>query len=158
MVKLAEDGLISLDDPISKYLPDFPYADGAITIRQLLNHTSGMYMMTEAPDGPFRTSFSQIYHEKWWTIDEIFTTLGGEPYHVPGEGYCYTQAGYQIATLIVEEVTGSTIAEQIQTRLLDPLNIDGMYLDFPNPVSGDRELAHPWFDLCWSGRYLYPTG
>jgi len=153
MVKLAEDGLITLDDPISKYLPDFPYADGAITIRQLLNHTSGLYMMTEAPDGPFRTPFAQIDHEKWWTIEEIFTTLGGEPYHAPGEGYCYTQAGYQIATLIVEKVTGSTIAEQIQTRLLDPLAIDGMYLDFPNSVSGNHEIAHPWFDLDYDGEY-----
>jgi CubicO group peptidase (beta-lactamase class C family) len=39
MVKLAEDGLISLDDPMRTYLPDFPYAGGSITIRQLLNHT-----------------------------------------------------------------------------------------------------------------------
>jgi len=153
MVKLAEDGLISLDDPLSKYLPDFPYADGSITIRQLLNHTSGMYMMTDAPDGPFHTPFAQIDHEKWWTIDEIFTTLGGEPYHAPGEGYCYTQAGYQIATLIVEKVTGSTVAEQIQTRLLDPLNIDGMYLDFPKKISDSSEIAHPWFDLDHDGEY-----
>jgi D-alanyl-D-alanine carboxypeptidase len=153
IVKLAEDGLISLDDPISKHLPDFPYADGTITIRQLLNHTSGLYMMTESPDGPFRKPFAQIDHEKWWTIDEIFTTLGGEPYHAPGEGYCYTQAGYQIATLIVEKVTGSTVAEQIQTRLLDPLDIDGMYIDFPKPVSGNREIAHPWFDLDYDREY-----
>ena len=153
MVELAEDGLISLDDHISKYLPDFPYADGDITIRQLLNHTSGLYMMTEASEGPFHKPFAQIDHQKWWTIDEIFTTLGGEPYHTPGDGFCYTQAGYQISTLIVDKVTGSTIAEQIQARLLDPLNIDGMYLDFPDPVSDDREIAHPWFDLDDDGEY-----
>jgi CubicO group peptidase (beta-lactamase class C family) len=153
MVKLAEDDLISLDDPISKYLPEFPYTDGAITIHQLLNHTSGLYMMTEAPGGPFHTPFAQIDHEKWWTIDEIFTTLGGEPYHAPGDGYCYTQAGYHIATLIAEKVTGSTVAEQIQRRLLHPLNIDGMYLDFPNPVSGNHEIAHPWFDFNYDGEY-----
>jgi CubicO group peptidase (beta-lactamase class C family) len=43
LVKLAEDGLISLDEPLSNYLPDFPYAAGAITIRQLLDHTSGLW-------------------------------------------------------------------------------------------------------------------
>jgi len=153
MVKLAEDGLIGLDDPISKYLPDFPYADGSITIRQLLNHTSGLYMMVNHPDGPFRQPFAEIDHEKWWSIDEIFTSLGGEPTYAPGEGYCYTQAGYQIATLIVEAVTGSTTAEQIQTRLLDPLNIDGMLLDFSRPVPGHVELAHPWVDIDFDGDY-----
>lgn len=153
MVKLAEDGLIALDDPISKYLPDFPYADGTITIRQLLNHTNGLYMVVNHPDGPFRQPYAEIDHEKWWTIDEIFTTLGGEPTHAPGEAYCYTQAGYQISTLIVEAVTGSTTAEQIQTRLLDPLNIDGMLLDFAKPVPEHVELAHPWVDIDYDGDY-----
>jgi CubicO group peptidase (beta-lactamase class C family) len=153
MVKLVEDGLISLDDPIREYLPDFPYADGAITIRQLLNHTSGLYMMVNSPDGPFRKPYAEIDHDKWWTIDEIFTILGGESYHAPGEGYCYTQAGYQISTLIVEEVTGSSMAEQIQTRLLDPLGIDGMNLDFSRPAPLSFEIAHPWFDLDNDGDY-----
>lgn len=153
MVKLAEDGLIGLDDPISKYLPDFPYADGSITIRQLLNHTSGLYMVVNHPEGPFRQPYAQIDHEKWWTIDEIFTTLGGESTHEPGEAYCYTQAGYQIATLIVEAVTGSTAAEQIQTRLLDPLNINDMLLDFSKPVPDQVELAHPWVDIDFDGNY-----
>ena len=153
VVKLAEEGLLSLDDPIRDYLPDFPYADGDITIRQLLNHTSGLYMMVNSPNGPFRTPFAQIDHQKWWTIAEIFTDLGGEPYHPPGQGYCYTQAGYQIATLIVEEVTGETTAEQIRTRLLDPLDIDGMVLDYTAPLPGGFEIAHPWLDLDYDGEY-----
>jgi CubicO group peptidase (beta-lactamase class C family) len=153
MVKLAEDGLLALDDPISKYLPDFPYADGAITIRQLLNHTSGLFMMLDSPNAPFRQPYDQIDHEKWWTIDEIFTTLGGEPSFTPGEGYCYTQAGYQIATLIVEQVTGSTVAEQIHERLLFPLGIDGMFLDFSKPVPKKFEIAHPWVDVDHDGDY-----
>lgn len=153
MVKLAEDGLIDLDDPIRKYLPDFPYVDGSITIRQLLNHTSGLYMVVNHPDGPFRQPYAEIDHEKWWTIDEIFSSLGGEPTHAPGEAYCYTQAGYQISTLIVEAVTGSTTAEQIQTRLLDPLNIDGVLLDFTKPVPEHIELAHPWVDIDFDGNY-----
>jgi len=147
MVKQAEQGLIALDDPIAKYLPDFPYADGEITIRQLLNHTSGLYMMVDSPGGPFREPFAQIEHSKWWSIDEIFTDLGGEPYHAPGTAYCYTQAGYQIATLIVEAVTGSTMAEQVQQQLLDPLDIDGMLLEYSEPLPQDFEIAHPSFDL-----------
>jgi D-alanyl-D-alanine carboxypeptidase len=43
-LKLAEQGILSLNDPISKWLPDYPHIDSEITIRQLLNHTSGIYM------------------------------------------------------------------------------------------------------------------
>ena len=43
-LKLAEEGMLSLDDPLSKWLPAYPYVDSNITIRQLLNHTSGIYM------------------------------------------------------------------------------------------------------------------
>jgi D-alanyl-D-alanine carboxypeptidase len=61
------------------------------------------------------------------------------------------QAGYQIATLIVEEVTGSTMAEQIQTRLLDPLGIKGMILDLSKPLPADVTIAHAWVDTDWDG-------
>jgi len=153
VVKLAEDGLLSLDDPIREYLPDFPYADGSITIRQLLNHTNGLYMMQKHPDSPFQTRYADIDHDKWWTIDEIFTKLGGDPYFAPGEGWCYTQAGYQIATLIVEQVTGTPVAEAVKNRLFDPLGIDGIHLDFSKPVPDRFEIAHPWFDIDYDGEY-----
>jgi D-alanyl-D-alanine carboxypeptidase len=153
MVKLAEEGLISLDDPIDTYLPDFPYADGAITIRQLLNHTSGLFMMVKHPDSPFRKPYAEIDRDRWWTIDEIFSELGGDPYFAPGEGWCYTQSGYQLATLIVEAVTSQTMAEVIQTHLLTPLDIEGMVLDFSKPVPEQVRVAHPWVDTDLDGHY-----
>jgi D-alanyl-D-alanine carboxypeptidase len=153
MVKLAEEDMLSLDDPISTYLPDFPYADGSITIRQLLNHTSGLSMMVKHPGSPFRKPYADIDHERWWTIDEVFNQLGGDPYFPPGEGWCYTQAGYQIATLIVEAVTGQTIPEVVQTYLMDPLNIKGMLLDFSKTIPDDANIAHPWLDINQDGLY-----
>jgi D-alanyl-D-alanine carboxypeptidase len=153
MVKLAEDGLVSLDDPIQEYLPDFPYTEGSITIRQLLNHTSGLYMMVRHPESPFQKPYSEIDHDRWWTIDQIFTELGGDPYFPPGEGWCYSQAGYQISTLIVESVTGETAAQAIQSRLLDPIGIDGMMLDYPNLPQDSALIAHPWVDIDGDGVY-----
>jgi len=44
VLQLAEEGILTLDDPMSRWLPAYPYVDGTITIRQLLNHTSGLYM------------------------------------------------------------------------------------------------------------------
>jgi D-alanyl-D-alanine carboxypeptidase len=153
MVKLAEEGLISLDDPIDTYLPDFPYADGAITIRQLLNHTSGLSMMIKHPDSPFNKPYAEIDHQRWWTIDEIFTELGGDPYFPPGEGWCYTQAGYQLAALVLERVTSQTVAQAVQEILLDPLGIVGMHLDFSEPAPDHTEIAHPWVDTDLDGQY-----
>lgn len=151
VLDLSEDGLLSLDDPVSTYLPPYPNVDGSITIRQLLNHTSGLYDLVPHPGGPFRVPYDSIDFDKWWSIDEIFTTLGGEPYFAPGAGYHYTQAGYQLASLIVEQVTGSTVAVEIQRRLLDPLGLDGMLLDFSQPVPDRFELAHPWIDTDGDG-------
>jgi len=151
VLDLCEDGLLSLDDPVSKYLRPYPNVDGSITIRQLLNHTSGLYDMVPHPGGPFRVPYNSIDFEKWWTIDEIFTTLGGKPYFAPGDGFHYTQAGYQLATLIVEKVTTSTVPVEIQKRLLDPLGIDGMLLDFSKPIPERFEIAHPWVDVDSDG-------
>ena len=151
MLDLAEEGLLSLDDPIDRYIDPPPGVDGSIPIRLLLNHTSGLANMVEHPGSPFRNPYNEIDFERWWTIDEIFTELGSEPYFPPGEGWHYSQAGYQIATLIVEEVTGSTMAEQIQSRLLDPLGIQGMVLDFSKPLPSDATIAHNWVDTEGDG-------
>lgn len=151
MLKLAEEGLISLDDPIDNYVDPPPGVDGSIAIRLLLNHTSGLANMVEHPDSPFRNPYDAIDFERWWSIEEIFAELGQEPYFAPGEGWHYSQAGYQIATLIVEKVTGSTMAEQIQSRLLDPLAIQGMILDFTKPLPGDVAIAHSWVDTDGDG-------
>lgn len=151
ILDLCEDDLICLDDPISKYLTDYPNVDGSITIRQLLNHTSGLYDMVSHPRGPFSKPFNEIKFEKCWTMREIFTELGGEPYFSPGEGFHYTQAGYQLASLIVQAVTHSTLAEQVQARFLGPLGIDGMMVDFTRPVPQYFEFAHPWVDVDYDG-------
>ncbi len=146
VLDLVDDGLLSLDDPISKYLPPFPNVDGRITIRQLLNHTSGLYMWVEHADSPINKPFYEIDFEKWWTVEEMFTKLGGEPYFAPGEGWHYTQAGFQLARMIVEKVTKSTAPVEIQKRLLDPPDIHGMLLDLREPVSPRYRIAHAWFD------------
>lgn len=151
MLDLCEEGLLSLDDPVSKYLSPYPNVDGSITIRQLLNHTSGLYDMVPHPGGPFRVPYDSIDFEKWWTIDEIFTRLGGKPYFAPGKGFHYTQAGFQLASLIVEKVTHSTVPAEVQKRLLDSLGLDGMLLDHSKPVPERFEIAHHWVDVDSDG-------
>jgi D-alanyl-D-alanine carboxypeptidase len=149
-LKLVEEGALSLEDPIGKYL-DIPWAnvDENITIRQCLDHTSGLYMLIEHP--MFGGPYESIDFDRWWTVDEIFTTLSDTPYFPPGGGWHYTQAGYILGTLIVEEVAGSTTPAEIQRRLLDPLGIDGMLLDLGEPIPSRFEIAHNWVDTNGDG-------
>jgi D-alanyl-D-alanine carboxypeptidase len=151
VLDLVDEGLLSLEDPISKYLPPYPNVDGAITIRQLLDHTSGLYMWVEHPDSPINTPFAEIDFDRWWTVEEMFTKLGGAPYFAPGEGWHYTQAGFQLARLIVEQVTDSAAPVEIQTRLLDPLDIHGMLLDMREPIPPRHRIAHAWYDTDGDG-------
>jgi D-alanyl-D-alanine carboxypeptidase len=127
--------------------------DGRITIRQLLNHTSGLYMPVEHPDSPFRKPYNSIEFDKWWTLEEIFDTLIEEPYFPPGGGWHYTQTGYYLGVLIIEHVTHSTVPRELQHRLLDPLNIDGMLLDLSRPVPPEYKVAHHWVDTDGNGLY-----
>lgn len=147
MLDLAEEGLIDLDHPLQDYIEPPPGVDGTIPIRMLLNHTSGLAMVTEHPDSPFRKRYELIDFERLWTIEELFTDLAGEPYFPPGEGWHYSQAGYQISTLIAEAVTGLSMAEAVQSRLLDPLEIHDMVLDMTQPLPEGVEMAHNWVDL-----------
>jgi D-alanyl-D-alanine carboxypeptidase len=152
VVDLAYDGLVSLDEPIDRYLDlsALPEVSPQIIVRQLLNHTSGLYDMVSHPGGPFRVQYDEIEFEKWWTTEEIFTELGGPPAFPPGEGWQYTQAGYQLAAMIVEDVTGNGVADEVQRRLLDPLDIDGMRINDTQPWTGGA-VAHHWLDTDRDG-------
>jgi len=94
VLKLKEEGLLSLDDPISKWLPDYPNINHTVTIRQLLNHTSGIYDFIEHPDSTWRRGFSNIDPIKIWTPEEVITTFMSEPYFSPGEGWHYSTTNY----------------------------------------------------------------
>ncbi|MFI6924376.1 serine hydrolase domain-containing protein [Nonomuraea spiralis] len=110
---LAADGKLDLDAPVTTWLPGvveeyFPDADTTrITPRRLLNHTSGL------PDA----------------IPGQETPPAGEP----GERFRYSKVNYNLAGMIVEAVTGSTLAEEIDRRVAGPLGLAGTYL----PAAGE---------------------
>jgi D-alanyl-D-alanine carboxypeptidase len=139
-LKLVEEGALSLDDSLSKWLPAFPNINGAITIRQLLNHTSGIYMFW---------SNQRIWDDlkkdrtKIWTPEEVLSYIK-EPYFPPGEGYRYSNTNYLLMAMIIEKVTASNLSTEFRERFWKPLAIKNAYLSIQEEIPENQ--AHVFGD------------
>lgn len=140
MLQLAEEGKLSLEDPIGKWLPSYPHVNPAITIRQMLNHTSGLFMFWENQalwDDLIR------YRTKHFTPEEVLGYLKEPPFR-PGEGYQYSNTGYLLAAMIITRVTGTTLAAEMRKRFWEPLDLRSARLPLEDPYP--ENLAHVWGD------------
>jgi len=151
VLKLIEEGLLSLNDPLHKWLPDYPNIDKNITIRQLLNHTSGIYDFVEHPDSPWRGGFHNLDTTRGWTTEEIITTFIGEPYFSPGDGWHYSTTNYLLLSMIIKSVTSLQVSIEIKNRLLKPLNLEHTIGGLAEPIPNDLIIAHPRYDADRDG-------
>jgi D-alanyl-D-alanine carboxypeptidase len=139
-LQLVEEGILSLDDPLSKWLPAYPHVDSTATLRQLLNHTSGIYMFW---------SNQRIWDDltkdesKIWTPEEVLSYIK-EPYFAPGEGYRYSNTNYLLLAMIIEKATGSKLSTQFRERFWRPLGITNAYLSIQEEIPDNR--AHVFGD------------
>lgn len=113
-------GLISLDEPVSTYLPDFnaPYA-GKVTIRQLLQNRSGIPHYVDIP-GWFDPEVKSRFTPE--SFLEQITSL--ELRFVPGEEYYYSNVDYYLIGLVLESATGKSYEALLQERVLEPLGLE----------------------------------
>lgn len=147
ILQLAEEGKLSLEDPLSKWLPDYPHIDNTAAIRQLLNHTSGIFDWVEHPKSPFRVPFSSIDHGTASSPDEVVRTLVSEPYFSPGAGYHYSTTNYCLLRIISEKATGSKVSIELERRFLKPVNLNHtVVLDSDKPIPDNFQIAHNWWD------------
>jgi D-alanyl-D-alanine carboxypeptidase len=133
-LRLAESGAISLDDPLSKYLPSYPNAAN-ITLRELMNHTSGIQDLFD----PSVYRAIQANPSATWTADQLLAKIG-RPYFKPGTDYHYSSTNYVILGQVIEKVTGQKLATLIRTKFLEPLGLSHTFLQSEEPISGT--LAH----------------
>jgi D-alanyl-D-alanine carboxypeptidase len=147
LLRLQEDGLVDLDAPISDYV-DTPVPNAAeISVRQLLNHTSGIANYLNYPN-----FFDIADGDRVWEPAELVqmgVDLG--PVFDPGQGWEYSNTNYIIAGMIAEAVTGQTFGQAVRATILDPAGLEETYFDGEEMVEG--ELAHgyiPGEDLTFS--------
>ena len=133
IMQLVDEGLVSLNDPVVRYVPDFPSAR-RFTIRQLLQHTSGLVSTDGVP--PF---------------DALqFAAVKGLQFR-PGTAFEYSSPGYFMLGLVIEQVTGMSYTDALHARLLDPLDLRATRMDEeidPQPYS-----THPFRGVPSTDRY-----
>lgn len=128
VLALAGEGELQLDDPVSDWLGDRPWFVGlprhdAITVRHLLNHTSGL------PDHVHTPAFARSWaahrdRDPPLPPDSLISYVLGRPaLFAPGEGWAYTDTGYILLGLVVEAASGAPLYDEVATRFLDPLGL-----------------------------------
>ena len=131
ILALADEGKLDLDTRVSKVLPKIRFT-GRATVRQLLNHTSGLsdFFLNGKID---QALFGDRGRE--WTTREAFRYVG-KPVFPAGKGWYYSNTNYALLGMVAEAVDGRPLAEQLRTRFLDPLGLDHTYLQVAEKARG----------------------
>lgn len=157
ILRLMEQGKLSLDDPVGKYLPAESLAplkrDGydldRITIRLMLQHRAGIY--DYAMDSNFMAAIYRNPTHRWTRAEQVDSAaVWGAPYGPPGSVYHYTDTGYILLGEIVERLTGQGLAKAFRTLLrYDALGLRDTWLETlePKPKSA-LDLAHQYMDTA----------
>lgn len=120
-LQLVAEGKLHLDDPIAAWAPGLPNAQ-TITLRQALQHTSGVYDFVERPE-------YGVDPKRAWTADELLALAAkGQPYNAPGAGWHYSNTNFVIATVAIEAATGQTLAHELRARIFEPLALAHTWL------------------------------
>jgi D-alanyl-D-alanine carboxypeptidase len=148
---LVKEGLLSLDDPLEKWFPPHPNIDGKITIRQLLNMTSGIDKFVDDSNSPFKIGYRNIRFEEMYTWEEIYKNHIGESNFKPGTKCEYSTTNYIILRHIIERASQSKQTALFEERLLKPYNLNHTLADFTRPIPESMQIAHGWLYVGGDG-------
>lgn len=120
VLALADDGKLSLDDPLGKFVPSFPEPGRSATLRQILSHTSGIRSMTSLGPRYWAQAGREIE-----PADLVGIFANEPPDFPPGTAYRYSNSGYVLLGLVVEKASGMPWGSFVTKRLLVPLGLSG---------------------------------
>ncbi|MCI0768289.1 serine hydrolase domain-containing protein [Bacillus sp. TL12] len=146
VLQLAGENRLNLDDSIEKWLPGViqgnGYDDKQITIRQLLNHTSGIAEYTRSKD------FNMMDTKKSYTAEGLVKMGISMPSDfAPGKSWSYSNTGYVLLGILIEKVTGNSYAEEIENRIIEPLELSDTFLPGNSSVIPGTKHARGYIQL-----------
>lgn len=119
ILRLAEQGKLSLDDPLSKFIPTYPAPGSTATVRQLLNHTGGMISYTDIPGWMVEAKTGRAY-----STDQLIAEFKDVPApSKPGENWAYNNSGYVLLGAILEKVSGKSWDLAVADLVTRPLGL-----------------------------------
>jgi CubicO group peptidase (beta-lactamase class C family) len=136
ILMLMEQGSLSPEDSITKFINDYPTKDHVITIHHLLTHTSGVKSYTEM--------------EKWrkiWrndlTVQEMMDVFKNEPMDfAPGEEWHYSNSGYFLLGVVIEKVSGMSYGEFVEKSFFEPLEMKNTYYGSRSRIIPNRAMGY----------------
>jgi D-alanyl-D-alanine carboxypeptidase len=152
VLQLVEAGKVRLEDTIPRFLTDCPEAWKPVTVRQLLNHTSGIPSYTSVPE--FAKTLRKDYSPR-----ELIGLVSDKPMDfVPGTRWSYNNTGYYLLGLLIEKVTGKSYGTHLNERIFSPLGmkatrVNDLRATIPNRAQGYEYTA----DGLRHGEYVSPT-
>jgi D-alanyl-D-alanine carboxypeptidase len=148
VLQLVGEGRLSLDEPVGRRLPGLLANGDTITVRQLLNHTSGLFNYTDDP-----TLLPGLAQNRVFTPRELVAIAETHPSTAPpGTKWAYSNTNYVVAGLLVEAVTGHRVGQELRTRIFEPLGLE----DTSFPVTSGKIAGYHAHGYVPSG--LIPTG
>lgn len=160
LLQLQSEGEVDLDRPLSDYLPGLLPYEAEPTVRQVMQHTSGLndyftYLYASMVDGDMSDFYAN--YRTHYTPEELVAVGTQDPLlFEPGAGWSYSNTGYMALGLLVEELTGDDLDEVLEDRVFDPADLEDTYLPRddtsgirganPVPYVTTGDAAAPYFD------------
>ncbi len=145
VLQLAGQGKLSLQDPVGKYLPDYPNADVArkVTLHQLLTHTSGL-------GDYFNEKFAAKPKDQLRSISDFFPLFINQPLDFePGKQFQYSNAGYVLLGAVIEKLSGERYEDYVRSHIYEPAGMTN---------TGSFETDHVNLNLATGYTYVTPAG
>jgi CubicO group peptidase (beta-lactamase class C family) len=144
VMQLVEQGKVKLDDSIAAYLPTLPVAWRPITVRELLNHTSGI---------PSYTGIGAAWQRRWgeeMTPDTLVALTASMPmWFAPGTSWRYDNSGYVVLGMLIEKITGHPWGTDIAERFAKPLGLEDTWNCLVTPIIPRRARGYEPSGNSW---------
>jgi D-alanyl-D-alanine carboxypeptidase len=164
ILQLVDQGKLRLDDPVGRYRPEVPNGNH-ITIRELLNMSSGLFNYSEDED--FDRAFLADPYKAWDPKELVAIAFKHPPYFAPGEGWRYSNTNYLLLGLLIEQITGRAVEKVFQRNIFRPLGIvdtslpalTSSVIPNPHPRGYTRQLGTGPLDATeWNPSWAWTAG
>lgn len=148
IMQLMEEGELALDNTIGAFLPAIVHVPANTKIRHLLKHRSGLADLVANPNAANSWLLTPNYI---WDPQNAIETFGDDPLFGQGSAFSYSNTNYVLLGMIIEQVTGTTYADALRSRILDPLGMDQTFFRPTEALGGP--LVPGWSSLSAANTY-----